>query len=119
VDSLSITGEEAMKRLRQPKVRSKRRKRFQPQWVKLPARWIRVLRQSSSASTYQLAHTILVEAFTQEYTGREIVLSTEVTGMPRPTRARAIDELVRLKLIRVRKEGQKAVRVTSIIGRVG
>jgi hypothetical protein len=53
----------------------------------------------------------LVEAFKREQIGGEIVLSTQITGMRRNTRMRAIAELVERGLIRVRQEGREAVRV--------
>jgi hypothetical protein len=114
MDSLQITDKEALPRL-QPTVKGKKRKgRFKPRWVKLPVRWVDVLRQSKSVSTYQLALTILAEAFKREQIGGEVVLSTEVTGMPRSTRVRAVDELVRLGLIRVKRDGKRAVRIINI-----
>lgn len=93
----------------------KRRKRFETRWVKLKLRWVRALRQSKSVSTYQLAHTILFEAFKREQVGGEIVLSAEVTKMSASTRKRATKELVRLKLIKVSQHGNQAVRVISIL----
>jgi hypothetical protein len=64
---------------------------------------------------YQLAVTILFEAFKREQIGGEIVLSMEVTGMPGSTRKRAIAELVNLRLIKVRKHGKHAIRVTEVV----
>jgi hypothetical protein len=93
----------------------KRRKRFETKWVKLKLRWVRALRQSKSVSTYQLAHTILFEAFKREQVGGDIVLSAEVTKMSASTRKRATKELVRLKLIKVSQHGNQAVRVISIL----
>jgi DNA-binding IclR family transcriptional regulator len=57
---------------------------------------------------------ILIEAFKREQIGGEIVLSMETTGMPSSTRARAVDELVRLGLIRVKRNGRQAVRVIRL-----
>jgi hypothetical protein len=56
----------------------------------------------------------LIEAFKREQVGGEIVLSVQVTGMHRNARARAVAELVRMGLIRVRQEGREAVRVLYI-----
>ena len=77
-------------------------------------RWVETLCQSKHASTYRLAHVILVEAFKQEQTGREIVLSTETTKMHRSTRTKAVNELVKLGLIKVRRDGHQAVRVINL-----
>jgi hypothetical protein len=56
----------------------------------------------------------LIEAFKREQVGGEIVLSMEVTGMYRNTRAKAVAELVQMKLIRVRREGREAVKVVYL-----
>jgi hypothetical protein len=61
-----------------------------------------------------LALIILIEAFKREQIGGEIVLSLEVTGMYRNTRARAAAELVRLGLIAIRREGREAIRVLKL-----
>jgi len=96
------------------KRRKQRRAAFKAQWVKLPRRWVEALCQSKSASTYRLAHAILFEAFRQEQGGGEIVLSTIVTGMDRATKMRAVQELVRLKLIKVKQNGNGAVRIVFL-----
>jgi hypothetical protein len=114
MDNLQITDEEALTRLRPAVKRRKRKRRFKPHWVKLPARWVEVLRQSKSVGTYRLALTILIEAFTREQIGGEIVLSVEATGMSSSTRARAVGELVKLGLIKVRQDGNQAVRVIDM-----
>ena len=111
MDSLQIMNMEIPSR---PAVK-KRRKRFETKWVKLKLRWVRALRQSKRVSTYQLAHTILFEAFKREQVGGDIVLSAEVTKMSASTRKRATKELVRLKLIKVSQHGNQAVRVISIL----
>jgi hypothetical protein len=77
-------------------------------------RWVEILRQSKQASTYRLAHIILAEALKRELTGKEIVLSTETTGMHRNTRVKAVNELVKLGLIKVKRDGRQAVRVTHL-----
>jgi hypothetical protein len=59
----------------------------------------------------------LFEAFRREQQGhgsKAIVLSTEVTGMSRATRKRAIAELVKLRLIRVSRYGKQAVKVVEV-----
>jgi hypothetical protein len=94
----------------------KSRKSFQPEWVKLPRRWVEVLRQSKSIGTYQLAHIILFEAFKREQIGGEIVLSSAMTGMSQTTRRRAAKELAELGLIQIEKRrGRQALRVVSLI----
>jgi len=118
MDELQISSGQVLDRLR-PVRKEGRRKRgkrpaFEPRWVRLPARWVRVLRRSKSASTYQLALTILIEAFKKEQVGGEIVLSMEVTGMPSSTRARAVAELVEFGLIRITQNGRRAVRVINL-----
>ena len=71
-------------------------------------------KKKSQASTYQLAHVILIEAFKQEQTGREVVLSAVATEMHRNTKARAVNELVKLGLITVKRDGRQAVRVIKL-----
>jgi hypothetical protein len=92
----------------------KRRKPFQPKWVKLTLRWAEGLRQSKNNGTYQLAHIILLEAFKCEQIGGEIVLSLAVTGMPHTTRIRAAKELVELGLIQTERRGRQALRVSHV-----
>jgi hypothetical protein len=57
----------------------------------------------------------LKEAFRREYVGGEIVLSTEVTGLSRKVRCRAVKKLVKLGLIEIEQNGNQATRVISII----
>jgi hypothetical protein len=64
---------------------------------------------------YQLAHRIILEAHKRKRIGGEIVLSAEVTGMPRATRWRAIKDLVRLGLIEIEQNGHAAPRVTRLL----
>jgi hypothetical protein len=92
----------------------KRRRPFEPMWVKLPRHWITGLKRSKSAHTYELAHLILWEAFKDKRGTGEVILSTEVTGMSRVTKRRAAEELVELGLIRLKKEGTRALRVRVI-----
>jgi hypothetical protein len=119
--SLQITEKEAEQRLRSAAAAAKKKKKgkknkqcFKPQWVKLPARWVEALRRSKSASTYQLALTVLFEAFKREQLGGEIVLSMKITGMPSSTRARAVRELVKLGFITVKRDGKQAVRIINL-----
>jgi hypothetical protein len=91
-----------------------KRKPFKAQWVKLPVQWAKALRRSKSASTYQLAHAILFEAFKREHTGGEIVLSSVATGMPRNTKSRAARELVELGLIKIKQKGKESLKVSHV-----
>jgi len=92
-----------------PKPQSKRFGKF----VQLPMPWVETLRHSSGA-TYELSITILAEEFKQRQIDGEIVLTAKTTGMSHTTRYRAIDELVKLGLIRVRREGRHAIRVIEL-----
>ena len=123
MDNLQISNEQALeylqsaKKKKKPKPRKNRDRGFEVEWVQFPMHWAKALRQSASAgATYQLAIVILAEAFRQQQSGqeREIVLSSDVTGMPRNTKAKAIRELVRLKLIQVTQSGRQSVRVIKL-----
>jgi hypothetical protein len=94
---------------------SNRRKPFKAQFVQLPASWIERLERCNSAGAFKLAHRILREAFKRDFVGGEIILSTEVTGLPRMARFRAIKNLVNLGLIKVKQNGHQAVRVTWLL----
>ena len=92
-------------------VAPKRRKSFEPRWVKLPWHWINGLALSKSVNTYRLAHLILVEAYSNKRGNGRINLSTQVTGMASSTRRRAAKELVKLGLITLEGgEGTKVYR---------
>jgi hypothetical protein len=95
---------------------ARRRKAFQVRWVKLPAYWIECLDRSKSANTLKLANHILREAYKREQIGGDIILSTKVTGLPRQSRSRAIKEMVKLNLIEVEQCGNRAARVTRLLG---
>jgi hypothetical protein len=93
----------------------KKRKRFEAKWVKLPRHWMTALLNTKSANTYHLAHLILWDAFKRNQVGGEIVLSAQVTkGMPRNSKIKAAEELVELGLIRIKRNGHQALRVTLI-----
>jgi hypothetical protein len=93
----------------------KKRRQFEAKWVKLPRHWITTLRQSKSASTYELAHTLLLEAYKHGYTaGVKIVLSEKTTHMPKTSRIRAAKELVELGVITFEQRGNQARRVTLL-----
>src|SRR5215471_7293736 len=93
-----------------PPVPKGQRRRFEPRWVKLPRHWFTALKRSKSAYTYQLATLILWESFKDKHRMGEVTLSTEVTGMSRATKMRAAEELVELGLIRLKREGTKALK---------
>jgi hypothetical protein len=116
MDSFQITDKEALSRLRPTvgKGKKKSKQHFRVHWVKLPVPWVKALRRSKSVNTYRLALTILIEAFWRDQTGGELVLSTEVTGMHRNSKIRAMDELVRLGLIKIKRDGRRAVRIVII-----
>jgi hypothetical protein len=97
-------------------VKTQQKSGFKVQWVKFPLRWIRILREvAATGSTYDLALTILVESFKLEQMAvKEVILSAEVTGLPRMSRMRAINNLVRLNLIKIRRGKGKAVRVLDL-----
>ena len=101
---------------RRSKAKTRIKPRFEVQWVRLPLRWIKILHRAAvSASTYDLAHTILVESFKLEQMAvKEIILSAEVTGMTPTVRRKAVNNLVWLKLIKVRRGRGKAVRVVDL-----
>jgi hypothetical protein len=45
-------------------------------------------------------------------------LSTKTTGMPSSTRARAVSELVKLGLIKVKRDGRQAVRIINFKNKI-
>jgi hypothetical protein len=93
----------------------KKRKPFEVSFVKLPTFWIDRLRHARKVSTITLAHVILREAFKRQHVGGEIVLFTATTGLSRQVRARAVNELRELRLIKTEQNGNQAVRVISIM----
>jgi hypothetical protein len=97
------------------RTRSKKRKPFRVDWVKLPDYWIRQLEQARRRATYKLAHRILREAFKQQHIGGEIILSAAVTGLPGTTRRAAIRELIALKLVEIQQDGHQAPKVIKLL----
>jgi hypothetical protein len=93
---------------------NKKCKRFGVSFVKLPDFWIERLRHARKVSTVTLAHVILLEDFKRQHLGGEIILSTEITGLPRQVRARAVKELRELGLIETQQHGNRAVRVVKL-----
>ena len=92
-----------------------RRKPFESQFVQVPKRWVAALAKTKSAGAYQLALVILDKEFERQQTGREFVLSAQVTGMPQTTRRRATRELVSLGLIKLEPgtRGKSAPKVST------
>jgi len=100
---------------RGPKAR-KRKPGFRVEWVKFPIRWIERLQTARvGAATFKLALLILVESFKlDQMSVKEIVLSKEVTGLSKKARWRAVNNLVKLKLIRARRRKGQSIRVEDI-----
>jgi hypothetical protein len=95
----------------------RKRTPFKAQFAMVPLRWVETLRRSKSASTYQLALVILLEAFKAEAfkrKGSEITLSSTVTEMPRNTKMKAARELADLGLIEIKQTGNQALRISII-----
>jgi len=88
-----------------------RRKAFEAEFVKVPARWVQAL-QGANGATYQLALVILSEAHKNKYLhlGVDITLSSEVTNMLPDTRRRAAKELAKRGLIYLVPLGNHASR---------
>src|SRR6516164_7045070 len=97
-------------------VKTQQKSGFKIQWIKLPLRWIKVLREVGvGRGTYDLALTILVENFKlEQMVVKEIVLSAEVTGLSRGGRREAVNNLGRLNLIKIKRGRGKAVRVVDL-----
>src|SRR5262249_38187213 len=122
--SMAITGDLAkalmrqLKQTREPVSKSKRERRkrvggFKVGFAPFPSRWIERLRKAGvGGATYHLALVILIENFkVEQFAVKEIVLSRVVTGQFKDVRQRAVNNLVRLGLIRVRRRKGEAVRV--------
>jgi hypothetical protein len=90
----------------------RKRKQFEPRWIKIPRHWVTSLRRTKSAKTYELALIILWQDFKCQHVGGEIILSTEVTDMERHTKLRAAKELEDLGLIKITSNGKQALKVT-------
>jgi hypothetical protein len=109
--------QKASRRNRTPK-KHNRKSGFEIEWVRVPARWLdRLLAADVGAPTLKLALIILRENFKLDQMAvKEVVLSREVTGMKPDVRRRAIDSLVKLKLVRVRRRPRTAARVIDLYG---
>jgi hypothetical protein len=108
-------GQQGRRTKRTPK-QHKRKSGFKVEWVRLPIRWWKRLREAGVGSaTYDLAIIILIESFRLDQMAvKEIVLSKIVTGQLRRMRQRAVGNLVRLGLIKVKRVKGKAVRVSQL-----
>jgi hypothetical protein len=81
-----------------------------------PLAWHQRLRKAKTrAATYDLTITILAEFFkVEQFAAKEVVLSEETTGLSKRARQRAIKDLVRLNLIKVRRNKGQAFKVTQL-----
>jgi|SRR6516162_6953674 len=125
-DDLTIEGEmlEALmkdyytqqKRTTTRTSKRRRRSKFKIRFVLFPLSWAARLQKAGVGSaTYALAIAILTESFKRDQMAvKEIVLSKQVTGLSSGARRKAINTLVRLKLIRIKRAVGKAVRVTEL-----
>jgi len=69
----------------------------------------------ANGATYQLAIAILFESYKLDQMAiNEIVLSERVTGLFKDARKRAINNLVELRLIKVKRAAGRAVRVVDL-----
>ena len=88
---------------------------FKVDWIKFPSHWAEALRQSRSASTYQLALALLFEAYKRKHLGGEIVLSNVMMKMSRNTKNLAMKELVKLGLIQIKRNGKQQEYRVSVL----
>ena len=96
----------------------KQRKPFKTAFVQVPMRWIVALEGANAdSSAYKLALRLLAEAFKCSQVGGDVVLSSNVTGMPRSSKSRAAKELQRLGLNSHRAAEGEAVVARSRPGR--
>ena len=109
-------GQQGRRTKRTSKRRRQRHSKFKVRFILFPLSWAARLRKAGvGAATYVLAIAILTENFRRDQMAvKEIVLSQQVTGLSRRRRQRAINTLVRLKLIRIRRAIGKAVRVSEL-----
>src|SRR5262249_15426115 len=96
--------------------RRRRKSGFEVEWVKFPVRWAnRLWAAGVPGATWRLAIVILFENYKLEQMAiREIILSEEVTRLSRKYRNRAIDDLVRLRMIKVRRRPGAMTRVVDV-----
>jgi hypothetical protein len=101
---------------RQAANRAKKRRAFKSRFVQVPIYWVEQLAQCDSAATYQLALRILLEHHKRRRLGDyEIILSTQVTGLPRQIRSWATKKMVEAKMIEISQAGNQAVRVVKLL----
>jgi hypothetical protein len=79
-------------------------------------RWIMALEGANAdSSAYKLALRLLAEAFKCSQVGGDVVLSSQVTGMPRSSKSRAAKELQRLGLIRTERQKVKQSSLVHVL----
>ena len=93
----------------------RKRKPFKTHFVQVPSYWVEQLEKHNSAAMYQLANRILLQDRKRNGGSDEIILSAEVTGLTRQTRAWAVQKMVKAKMIEVSQCGNQAVRVTKLL----
>jgi hypothetical protein len=111
---LTLTPEIA-ETLGKAKAKTEAQRRRQ-QFVKVPLTWLERLRVAKHASTFKVAHYLLFEHWKRG--GRPVRLSniamTEA-GVSRWQKWRALTELERLKLIRVKRRSRKSPMITVLV----
>jgi hypothetical protein len=95
--------------------RAKKPKPFEARFAQVPRYWIEQLDKRKSAAMYRLALHILLANHKCQHLGGEIILSTEVTGLTRPTRSWAIKRMVEAKMITIAQCGNQAIRVVELL----
>jgi hypothetical protein len=94
----------------------KQRKPFKTAFVQVPMRWIMALEGANAdSSAYKLALRLLAEAFKCSQVGGDVVLSSQVTGIPRSSKSRAAKELQRLGLIRTERQKVKQSLLVNVL----
>jgi hypothetical protein len=92
-----------------------RRKPFKAHFIRLPEFWMAQLEHAKGKATYHLAIRILHEAFKRQFIPGSVVLSAAVTGLARTCRHKATKDMLQLKLIGIKQEGNKAAIVTKLL----
>lgn len=93
-----------------------RRQKFQTSFAIFPVHWIDALESGNAdRSTYRLALRLLVEAHEREHRGGDVVLSSEVTRLPRNSKYRAARKLQALGLIRIERRGANQSAVIHVL----
>jgi hypothetical protein len=101
---------------RSSKKQRPRKSGFKVRFALFPLSWaVRLRKAGVSGATYALAIAILIENFKRDQMAvKEIVLSRQVTGLSRHSQRRAVKNLVKLHLIKVRWGIGKAIRVMEL-----